>query len=267
MASYRTAAATYAPQHMGFGSVGDFQNGANGATFGWNTPHYPGDLEQSRCILLPFMPAPAQNDVSNVSSSVIDDLAAIITGIGTVVANFIVSRTIATRTSGIGTVTPNVRVSRPLAVAVVGTSAVTPNLKVSRTLATVIAGVGAVTANLKVTRALSTVITGVGAVTAALTVNAGAGVSRLFATAVAGTSTVIATLAESRRLASSVVSTTSITASLKLQDSLRTITSGASQVIAAFTTSGTFIEGISDALKRRRRMLRQVGTITSRRRR
>src|SRR6266516_2932637 len=76
------------------------------------------------------------------------DLNAAVAGIGTVVANLVVSRALATAIAGVGTVTPALADSRRLAATAGGTSTVTPSLKVSRALSTVVVGVGAVTPDL-----------------------------------------------------------------------------------------------------------------------
>lgn len=233
MASYRIAAASYAPQQMGFGSIGDFQNGANGATYGFMTPTDQ-VLCQARVLTDPsgVLFTSEQNDTSNVSvGGAIVDFAVAIAGVATVAAQVIVARAMAT--------------------SIAGTSAVSGALRETKSLSTTVTGTGAVTAALRVTRALSTAIAGVGTVTPNLTK------VKAMAASVAGTSTVSAAIIVSRRMATTVVGQAAISVALRLNHALSTVVAGASQVAASLTIQGAGPPPIVASLAMLRRRMYQ----------
>lgn len=222
-------------------------------------------------------------DVTTVGINVVT-LAALVAGIGGIVADLSVSRALASAITGVGQITSNLKVSRAIAATVTGTSTVTPNLKVSRAIAALIAGTSTITPNLKVTRQLATLIAG----TSAITANFKA--TRAIATVVAGTSTITGALAVTRRLntlivgvgtvtadlsthaqtalAATVAGQAVITAALKVNRRFQTAVAGAAQIAANLTIIGSApVVTITAALLRRRRLLRQQGGTLGRKRR
>jgi hypothetical protein len=266
MPAYRVAASVFGFHNMGYGDNGCPGNTFTISTTHVSTPHFP-DLYLGRVAHKP-MTTPIQNDVSELSTSGGVDLAALIAGVGAIVASLSVTRMLATAVVGVGAVVPNLKAQRTLSTTVAGTSTVGPGLSVTRRLATVIAGTSAISADLTttvggVTRLLATAIAGTSTVQGALFV------SRRLTTAIAGSSTVsVLQLTRSARLTVLVAGTSAVQGALRLVSAFAARVSGSSSVLPNLTIiGGAPIVTITKALLRRRRALRESGSSQPRKRR